>query len=192
MCTWLGSYLLIWLITCVSPYGRILCILISFFLDGECPSNFVCPFPWHMSRVCNPLQPIAVCVLGWAAIVWYCLFMHFSLLCVFTYFHIPSVSTVRNFYKFLYLIYILLSVACNPLQPFIVRVCFSPAMRYLCYFPLPLCFWLFRYSDCVHVLAYRNFYNFLYSFVMFVWSPCNPLQPFMGCIDLLSSYFRLV
>ncbi len=114
-----------WAAICFTTVRRVfrlfVCILyfcVTFFLAGECLPNFVCPFPWHMRMVCNPLQPNAVCVLCWAATCWFysvCVSCYFVYL---VYFHTPEVPNARNFYKFLCLIYMHLSVACNPWQPF--------------------------------------------------------------------------
>jgi len=92
--------------------------ILTSFIDGERLSNFVCSFLRHMSVACNPLQPSAACVHCWAATCCYAVLCVYIFCMYFMHFRISWVSQDRNFCKFLCLFYMLLSVACNPQQPF--------------------------------------------------------------------------
>jgi hypothetical protein len=88
------------------------------FIDDERIPNFVCSFSWHVIVACNPLQPTASYEQRCSSTCFYAYLRAYFVYMYSMYFYIPSVPFDRNFCKFLFPFYMLLSVACNPWQPF--------------------------------------------------------------------------
>jgi hypothetical protein len=113
------------------------------FIVGKCLPNFVSPSQRHASLVCNPLQPFSWLCSSMLLCFFIFLFPHIWCFMVFPF---MFVSLYRNFYKFLYLFYIHICVACNPRQPY-MRPLYT--MRYIAIYTFTFTYVCFSYLVCV-------------------------------------------